>query len=344
LRRAGLTVEILGLGDPAGGPAGATIRTAPRQGAAVRAMRALLWPWRLRTPVLLTIDPDTAPMAWLSRRLRRGAWVADVHEDYRALLTDRPWVPGPLLRVLQGTVGLLTRIIAAADLVLAADDHVPPRTAPRRMLLRNEPDLSLLPPIRRDRAEGQYRALYIGDNRRTRGLQAMIEAVAATVSDPHPWALDLVGAVAPADRSWLETRLTDDDCRHVSFHDRLPPAEAWRLAERADVGFCLLDDTPAFRDAMPSKVYEYQACGLPTVATPLPRVAALLAGTGAGVVVSGHDETVAALRRFATDEAYRGELVAAARAAGTEARERPNPYDDVAAAVAALASSVRSRR
>ncbi|MHA6523821.1 glycosyltransferase [Tessaracoccus sp. G1721] len=337
----------MGLGDPAAGPAGATVRTAPRAGAVTRGLRALLWPWRMRAGVLLTIDPDTAPMAWLSSRLRRGAWVADVHEDYRALLTDRPWVPRPLLPVLQGAVGLLMRLIARAELVLVADEHVPPRDAHRRSVMRNEPDLSLLPPIRSHRADGSFRAVYIGDNRRSRGLHAMVEAVAATSGDARPWSLDLVGPVAPPDRAWLEARLLEPDCARITSHDRLPPDKAWALAAGADVGLCLLEDTPAFRDAMPSKVYEYQACGLPTVATSLPRVAELIRGTGAGAVVDGHAETVAELRRFASETAHREALVSAARAAGEAARARPNPYDDAAALIAELlasAATVRSRR
>lgn len=329
----------MGLGDADAGPAGATVRTAPRAGAAMRVVRALVWPWRMRARVLLTIDPDTAPTAWLSRRVGRGAWVADVHEDYRALLTDRPWVPRPLLPVLQGAVALLMRLIARAELVLVADEHVPPRAAPRRFVMRNEPDLSLLPPIRTQRPDGPFRAVYIGDNRRSRGLHAMVEAVAATSADARPWSLDLVGPVAPPDRAWLEARLLEPDCGRITSHDRLPPDRAWALAADADVGLCLLQDTPAFRDAMPSKVYEYQACGLPTLATPLPRVAALIRGTGAGAVVADHGETVAELRRFAADAAYREALVSAARAAGEASRARPNVYDDAAALIAELVAS-----
>lgn len=64
------------------------------------------------------------------------------------------------------------------------------------------------------------------------------------------------------------------------------------------MGLLLLNDTPAFRRAVPSKLYEYLASGLPVVATPLPRVAELLAETGAGVVVDGSSGAAELLRRW----------------------------------------------
>ena len=55
-----------------------------------------------------------------------------------------------------------------------------------------------------------------------------------------------------------------------------------------------------------------------------------------GAIVDGVPATVEALRRFATDEAHRAALIANARAAGEELRERPSPYDEAARRVVAL--------
>ena len=52
----------------------------------------------------------------------------------------------------------------------------------------------------------------------------------------------------------------------------------------------MLDDTPAFRASVPTKIYEYLAHGLAVVVTPLPRVEALVAQAGAGAVVSDVQE------------------------------------------------------
>lgn len=336
LRRAGADVEVHGLGDPALGPQGCRVRTAPRRGKLGRLRQALTWPFRARGDVLVTIDPETSLAALLSSRLRGRAWVADVHEDYAALLKDRAWVPRPLLRLLQLGVAAMNRLICRADLVLVADEHVPPRRADNRHVMRNEPDFTLLPELADPSPGAPWRAVYIGDNRTSRGLRTMVEAVAATAHDAEPWHLDVVGPVAAADQDWLTKRLAQPDAALIVAHGRQEPKRSWEIADGADIGLCLLADTPAFAEAMPSKIYEYLACGLPTIATPLPRVAELLHRTQAGVVVDSVEETTTALQRFVDDASWREALRAAAREAGEVARARRNTYDDAAARILEL--------
>lgn len=302
----------------------------------MRGVRALIWPLLARGDVLVTIDPDTSPGAFLAAKLRRRKWVADVHEDYRELLRDRPWVPPPLLSVLRIGVSAMNWLIARADLVLVADEHVPPRHARQRYVLRNEPDLTLFHEADERIDDGTWRAVYVGDNRRSRGLQMMVEAVAATASDAHPWELDIVGPATGSDHEWLQARLQDPDCSRVRFHGRQDPKRSWEIAGGADLGLCLLAQTPAFIDAMPSKIYEYMASGLPTIATPLPRVAELLQQTGAGALVGSTEETVATLRRYASDAPWRDELTDAARTARAANADAPNTYDRAAELIAAL--------
>lgn len=335
LRRAGFDVTVYGLGDSQLGPVGCRVFADRRRGKVGRFVQALRKPFLPKADVIITIDPETSLSAFLATR-GRSAWVADVHEDYASLLRDRSWVPRPLLGVLQFGVHVMNKLIQRADLVLVADQHVPPKVAPNRYVMRNEPDFSFLPRPSPVTDEAPWRAIYVGDNRTTRGLRTMVEAVAATADDEQPWSLDLVGPIAAADRPWLEERLEAPDGRWITTHGRQEPKRAWEVAEGADVGLCLLADTPAFADAMPSKVYEYQACGLPTVATPLPRVARLLRRSGAGVLVEDAEETTAALRRFATDARWRAALRSAARDAALAARRDSSTYDEAAARILAV--------
>lgn len=336
LQRAGADVTIRAIGEVDEAPEGCDLESYDDSGKIRRLVRSLLWPWQMDGDILLTSDPDMAPAALVSSRIRRRRWVADVQEDYVAVLNDRSWVPGPLRRVLQTGVRVINRITSRADLVLVADEHVPPHAARRRHVMRNEPDLTKLPPIRTGREPGPWRAVYVGDNRTSRGLREMIEAVAATVDDDQPWHLDLVGPIAPADRAWFDERITQPDARHITWHGRLEPRRSWEIAIRADVGLCLLAQTPAFVDAMPSKIYEYLACGMPTIASPLPRVRQLLEANGAGIIVDGRDQTVQALRTFASEATEREHLLERARAEARDARSRPSAYDRAAAEILAL--------
>lgn len=341
LRRAGLTVEVLGLGDADAGPPGASVRTWPRAGGLRRAWRAVQLPWLTSAPVVVALDPDSAAGAWWYRtasrlvRRRRPVVVADVHEDYEALLRDRAWASG--LRGVGGAVWARLGGAAArhADLVVVADEHLLPDVA-RRLVLRNLPDVTMLPaPGPRDDVP---RALYVGDLRRSRGLFAMLDLAALLPG----WELDLVGPIAAGDRAEALARIASPGLAgRVRWHDRRPPRDAWQLARGAWVGLLLLEDTPAFRDALPSKLYEYLACGLPVVTTDLPRSARMVRETGAGVVVRDVAEAAGVLEGWAADPATRDAVADAAAAAGASAGE---PAEAFAAAVAALATARTNRR
>lgn len=337
LSRAGLRVEVFALGDPANAPStAASVRTHPRKGHARRLLDAVLMPMRARGAVLVAIAPDAAPATWFVARLRRRAVAVDLFEDYLLLAHDRP-LSRPARLAASGLVRVALAVAARADVTSVADEHVPPARARRRLVVRNLPDGDYLP------APGvpdpQPRAIYIGDVRRSRGLETMLEALASAPD----WHLDVVGEVAPADRPWLEQwRTTSPAASRVTFHGRQPPREAWRLAPGAWVGLALLDDTPAFRVAMPSKLYEYLAVGLPVLVTALPRMAALVEQTQAGAAVAGADDAADVLSAWAADPAPLLSARERARRWADNARTAPSPYDELARAYASLVRDERA--
>ncbi len=324
--RHGLSVEVLGLGDPRAAPAAQRVRTRPRpSGMLARLALALRLPWRAGGTVLFVLDPDLVPAGLLAARVRRRRLVVDVHEDYRALLADRAWARGPAGRLVGAGVGAVLRLARLADLLVVADAHVPPLTAPNRLVVRNVGYARHLP--QPGEADPAPRAVYIGDVRESRGLKAMLAALA----DAPQWSLDVVGPVSSDDEAWLRRWQGESAAAaRVRFHGRLPPDQAWAFASGAWAGLCLLDDTPAFRDALPTKIYEYLACGLPVVTSSLPRAASLVTAAGAGVVVSGADELSATLRCWAVDPSAPAAMRGAAARWARQAYDEPSPYDELA--------------
>lgn len=327
----GLSVEVLGLGAASGGPPGARVRSTPRRSLAQRGLSALLLPWRARGRVLLVLDPDLVLPALVRRLLGRAAGhlsagrrvVADVHEDYAKTLLDRTWATGLRMLVARSVVGAASSVARFADATLVADDHLPPLRPRFRLVVRNVPLLEMLPPPAPPAP--QPRALYVGDVRRSRGLHAMLAVLEACPD----WSLDVVGPVALADRRWLAHWRATSTARHrVAFHGRRPPRDAWLLASGAWVGLCLLEPTPAFVAALPSKVLEYLACGLSVLTTPLPRASALLAEAGVGAVADDVDTAAATLRRWsAAPWEVRGHQAAAKEWAAANL-SRPDHYGE----------------
>lgn len=286
----GLSVEVLALGHGVDAPKGVVrVRTWHRRSPTRRAALAVQMVTQARGRVLLTLDPDSALAGAGLTLARRQRLVVDAHEDYDALLRDRPWARrgrGLAGGVAHGLVRAYLQVASRAALTVVADEQVPPLRARRRLVLPNVPFPGMLPPA--TGPDDRPRAVYIGDVRRSRGLFAMLEAMRLAPA----WRCDIIGPVALADQGALRDRLAADPdlAARVTLHGRRPPAAAWAQAPGAWCGLLLLGDTPAFRRAMPSKLQEYLACGLPVLSTDLPRQAEVLRTSGAGVVIPGGDD------------------------------------------------------
>lgn len=335
LLRAGLSVEVLGLGMAKDAPEGVTARVRPRPGLAGRALLALTLPWKARGATLFVLDPDALLGARLATLLRRRALVADVHEDYAALVLDRPWARGLVGSIAGLMVGVATSVARRCDLTVVADDHVPPLQASHRLVVRNEPDPRMFPT---GVVPSEHpRAVYVGDVRRTRGLAAMLETLEAAPD----WTLDVVGPVASADQTWLAQRLASSPglAARVRWHGRLTPRRSWEVASGAWAGFSLLEPTPAFLDAVPSKLYEYLAAGVVPIVSDLPRQRRLVAEAGSGVVVADPAAAAAALAAISGDPEERRRASAAGHAWAASAGGGGEAYDLLAAAVRELSVS-----
>jgi glycosyltransferase involved in cell wall biosynthesis len=338
LRRAGLSVEVMARGSAADAPEHAGFRVATSRGIAGRGIQALTLPGRARGRVVVTLDPDLVPAARFRRVYSRGFRLAvDVHEDYVALLADRAWARGAVGVIAKAWARTAVALSRGADLTVVADEHVPPLAAANRLVVRNLPDLTHLPqPSDPDPAP---RALYIGDVRESRGLFAMLR----TIELAPDWQLDIVGPVAARDQARLsEWQASSEAASRLRLHGRMPPQQAWKLASGAWAGMSLLSSTPAFESAIPSKVYEYLACGLPVLSTPIRRAAELVEQAGAGAVVADPEAAAATLNAWSSNDREGFEL---RRKAAAEWSERflaePNPYDVFAGAIADLVAQTR---
>ena len=217
------------------------------------------------------------------------------------------------------------------------------RGAPRRSARRRRRPRAAAgggePPRGPERALRRLRAGTVGTGRRaSRRLHRRRPAV------PRPaghagggrgrpgWLLDVVGPVAAADETWLAGwRATSPAADRVRFHGRRVPRRSWAVARGAWVGLSLLEDTPAFRDAVPSKLYEYLAAGLAVATTPLPRTAEIVTGSGAGVVVPDAAGLSATLRGWAEEPAGLTPLRAAAVSLGPRGQfAGASGYDELA--------------
>jgi glycosyltransferase involved in cell wall biosynthesis len=213
-----------------------------------------------------------------------------------------------------------------ADAVIAVSDGIatrlseryPLRTAPT--VIRNLPDLpppgaTPAPDLRRQLGVGEAPlVLHQGAVAAGRGGETLVRALAG-LEDAH---LLLLGAEGPyAERlAGLAGELGIDD--RVHLWRPVPPSMLLSHTAQADVGVSLLEDScENHRLALPNKLFEYLAAGLPVVVSDLPEAAKLVRSHAVGWCADPADpQSVAAALRAALaqrrDAALRGRVERAA--------------------------------
>ncbi len=294
LVKGGCNVEVRALGDAKNAPHGVTFFKAPgKRNFLGRIARDIFLPLMTKADVWIVVAPDLLPPAWLIAKLRGRKIVADVHEDYVQLLKDRKWAKGWVGFAARIVARLATRLASLSDLTSVADTQVPPFSARKRLVVRNLPDASLLT-ISKELSLTPT-AIYIGDVRKSRGLFTILESAEKAPG----WNFEIIGNVAASDMDAVNAwKMNSPTAPRVTFHGRLAPKDSWKFAANAWVGLTLLESTPAFIEAVPSKLYEYMSSGLATICTPLPRCIALINESGAGKIASDSTEVAALLNHW----------------------------------------------
>ena len=268
--------------------------------------RSRLFAIRSRGRVIYAISPEAVAPGFAHARLLRRKFAVDFFEDYLQLLKDRSWASryfGIMGWIAKSDTKSALWIARRADLTTVADIQVPPFDAQHRLVVRNLPDLSLLT------ASGERslapRAIYIGDLRKSRGLQAMLRVAELSLD----WEFDFVGGIAPADQEFVaQWMVANNGTLRVRFLGKLAPAESWKIAAGAWVGLSLLESTPAFIAAVPSKLYEYMSVGLATISSPLPRSAELISLSQSGAVESSPEGVAQRLKYWSENLAELDEM------------------------------------
>jgi glycosyltransferase involved in cell wall biosynthesis len=260
-------------------------------------------------------DPELIPVAALLRLTGRRV-VYDAHEETTREVVDMH-PDRPLFGRFLSLVWRLAERICGASVsaVVAATPSIARRFPGRKtVVVRNYP--------RVQDAErffgGPYEErpphiVYVGGLTGIRGARELIAAMARV---SHAEArLVIAGEIQPPELEAELRRATG--WNRVDFLGWLPRSEVARALREARVAVLPFLPVAGHEDALPNKLFEYMAAGLPVVASNFPRWREIVEGTGCGLTVDPRDSdaVAAAIDELLAAEAEAGEMGASGRAA-----------------------------
>lgn len=276
----------------------------------------------LRPVVVHFHDPEILPVAFLLKLLGyKVVW--DIHEYYSEVLTVHIQ-NAPLRALKRAVVSAFVEKIPCAFL----DRSVFPTKA-LRAAIHDKNDavacVNLLPtdvfPAFEGAISKDFDIIFMGTMSPFRA-GPFLELVGLLCKQRAGFKAALLG-VSLETQNWMRINATSTDVfSAITFLPRVPHAEVATVLRRARIGFNYHPMQRRFMVALPMKVYEYMACGLPVVCTRFPELADQVTKDEM-VLVEGDDQAkyAAAIIELLEDPA---KLESMARAGELAVRSRLN--------------------
>jgi glycosyltransferase involved in cell wall biosynthesis len=271
---------------------------------------------RMRPDVLAVVSLDLLPWAFLARALRRDLTVVyDSNEEYDLYVEIKDWLPRrlrrPVARLVRGLEPWLGARLDAVTVAVPAT-HAKFRAAgARTILVRNLPPSALADsPPRGD--EFAYEVL-VGGSLPPPQLPILADTVVALeqrLARPARWVV-AARHFGDQDAAVLHALLEERDVLgNVTLLRDRPFDELRELAAASALGFAPYPGDPHYRVALPIRLFEYMAWGVPFVTSRLPAFEALLDGADVGAFVPAGDTDgyAEALADLLTDQNVAREL------------------------------------
>lgn len=205
--------------------------------------------------------------------------IYDVHEDYPSQMLVKYWIPKPLRRFVAWCAYAWNTIGSwCFDGIVTADPFVQKdfqRFANHKSLVYyNFPSVSSFEAAFHCDCPKEFDLVYIGGMSERTGMFVLLDALKVLREQNIKPVVGLAG-YTDGEQGWrsLEEGVkTRGLAAQVTLKKRIPFSEVPAWIQRGRVGLVALQPIAKFMKNIPTKMFEYWACGLPVIASDLPPI------------------------------------------------------------------------
>ncbi|MBF9038834.1 glycosyltransferase [Rhodobacterales bacterium LSUCC0246] len=227
-------------------------------------------------------DPELLPFGLLLKLFGKKV-IFDAHEDVVLQLLNKPYlgqIQRRVLSILYKFVEFfickhLSGIVAATPAIATKFEKLNPNV----VTVCNYPSLTEFLAIRSSERVSNI-VCYVGGISQVRGMSGVLDALGLTQSNA---VLYLAGACLEPD---FKIEIENNKAWHkVTYFGTVDRAGVVSIYERASLGLVTLLPIPNYLEALPVKMFEYMAAGLPVIASNFPLWKRLISDTKCGICV-----------------------------------------------------------
>lgn len=210
-------------------------------------------------------DPELIPIGL--KLIKSGKKVIfDAHEDLPVQIFSKPYLSTPAKILLSKLVSLMETVFCARfSAVITATPYIRDkflRINSKTVDINNFPLLEEFCAINYTKKQNEI--VYIGELASTRGIKEIVQSLRFT----NNITLNIAGHFSETETETAVKNLSE--WKHVNYYGFLNRQQISELLQRSKIGLVTLHPTENYRVALPVKMFEYMASGLPVIASDFP--------------------------------------------------------------------------
>jgi glycosyltransferase involved in cell wall biosynthesis len=237
---------------------------------------------KIKTDVYHIHDPELIFTLFLLKLFSNAKLIYDVHEHVKGLMYSKEYLNLHLIKPVNKIYGLFEKIILPSfDLLIAATENIEKEI---KMFNLNCATINNFPLLTEFNSTSNWNEkdnsiCYIGSITKERGIYQLIKSL-----EYVNVTLNLGGSCDPP--SLLDTLKSEKGWERVKEYGFVNREKVSQIMSKSLAGMVILYPTKNYINALPNKMFEYMASGIPVVASKFPLWEKLIQENNCGICVN----------------------------------------------------------
>ena len=230
-------------------------------------------------------DPELIPIGLKLKRKGKKV-IYDVHEDVPRQILSKGWIAAPFRKIISWMAERYEKRTAKQfDCIITATPYIRDRffkINKNSIDVNNYPLLSELHTANTEWCRKEKLICYVGGIGKIRGIREMVQGIGMT-----KYSLLLAGEFESSEER--DIAISKDGWSHIIELGHINRMEVKEVLLRSMAGMVVLHPIPNYLDALPVKMFEYMAAGIPVIASNFPLWKEIVEVNNCGICVNPLD-------------------------------------------------------